>query len=65
VKTTVVLGGTTHSRMSAAASIAGKSHSAWMAEVIEAALKGLVIIDRRSSADQLDPSAEVDREEAA
>lgn len=47
VKTSLTLDMGLHSRLSAAASMAGMSNNAFVVEVLAEALKGLVIIDRR------------------
>ncbi len=44
----------THARVSAAAALAGMDKSAWMSRAIRDALKGVVVIDRRKSAETPD-----------
>jgi hypothetical protein len=41
----------THARVSAAAALAGLDKSAWMSRAITNALHGVVVIDRRKSAE--------------
>jgi predicted transcriptional regulator len=53
--TSVRLDVSVHSRLSAAASMAGKDKSRFIAELIADALRGLVIIDRRGGAGGGDP----------
>lgn len=65
VKTTVVVDVDTHSRWALAAALRGLDRSAWAAEVITEALKGLIVIDKRKSSASVDLSDEVDRVEAA
>lgn len=48
----------TYARVSAAAALAGMDKSAWMARAIGEALKGVVVIDRRRSADQENPTTQ-------
>ena len=50
VKTTLIVGVDLHARWSAAASLRGMDRNAFAVEALSAALRGLVIIDRRASA---------------
>jgi predicted DNA-binding ribbon-helix-helix protein len=52
VKTSVTLDVNLHSRISALASLRGTTIGALMAEAAEEAVRGIVVIDRRRSADQ-------------
>jgi hypothetical protein len=65
VKATVVVDVDLHAKWSAAASLRGMDRSAWAAEVLAEALKGLLIIDRRKGSGRVDSSHEVDRVDAA
>lgn len=58
--TSVRLDVAVHARMSAAASMAGKDKSRFIADLVTEALRGLVIIDRRGGAGGPDPSDKED-----
>lgn len=58
VKTSLTLDVDLHSRLSLAASLAGVSNNAFIADVLKDALKGLIVIDKRSSRGDVDPSSE-------
>ncbi len=49
---------TTNARVAAAAALAGIDKSAWMSRAITEALAGVLVIDRRKTADRGDPSGE-------
>jgi predicted transcriptional regulator len=51
----------THSRLSAAAALAGMTKTTFMEKAITDALQGIIVIDRRKAAGQGDPSGEEDR----
>lgn len=61
VKTSLTLDVDLHSRLSLAAALAGMSNTAYVADVLREALKGLIVIDKRSSRDDVDPSGKLDR----
>ena len=52
VKTSLVIGASLHLQLSAAASIAGKDRNALAIEILTEALRGIVIVDRRKTADR-------------
>lgn len=58
VKTSLTLDVDLHSRLSLAASLAGMSNTAYVTGVLREALKGLIVIDKRNSRDDVDPSSE-------
>lgn len=58
VKTSLVLSVELHSKLSAAASLSSQSNNAFITDVLTEALRGLVLIDRRKSGGQADPSSE-------
>ncbi len=58
VKASVVLDVGTNARLAAAAALEGIDKSTYMARCITESLKGVVVIDRRKSADGADPSSE-------
>ena len=58
VKASVVLDVGTNARLSAAAALEGIDKSAFIARCLTEALKGIVVFDRRKSADGADPSSE-------
>jgi hypothetical protein len=59
VKCSVLLDVGTNARLAAAAALEGLDKSAWMSRAITEALKGIVVFDRRKSADGADSSAQV------
>ena len=58
VKASVVLDVGTNARLAAAAALEGIDKSTYMARVITESLRGIVVFDRRKSADGADPSAQ-------
>lgn len=58
VSASVRLDVATHARVAAAAALAGVDRSAWINEAITLHLQGIVVFDRRKSADAVDPSSE-------
>jgi hypothetical protein len=52
VKTSIVMGASLHLQLAAAAAIAGKDRNALAVEILTEALRGLVVVDRRKTADR-------------
>ncbi|MEJ7639724.1 MAG: hypothetical protein WKF75_17565, partial [Singulisphaera sp.] len=61
VMASVKLDAATNARLAAAAALAGMDKSAWMSRAITEALSGVLVIDRRKSAENVDLSEDVDR----